>query len=311
MTIYEIIAYFCYKKSSISMIHPRLITPDTVTNERYAALAHDILAIKRKPAYYRLEGEQWENEAEYSVMLTPDEVDFLSKLYDQYEKEYDGVFELYEMEEDIPFFDKFLVDFGFIPKYIDILKPQYYYKFTAILPYPEEKRDRTIEVSIPMSDDEYAKLLQWRLQNRDDSFNMLSVRKPGLYLSLTEHFIWALGTNGQPCPYPFYIRTDEVDEDVLKAVGESDFFDYLFEDMEHLCQVFVTIKEKVMIIVREDRHNYQELCGIDAIAFQDALGVSCYQDLFDKMKEKFGECMEAYDRIKDFLEESGIQFQIK
>lgn len=45
MTIYEIIAYFCYKKSSISMIHPRLITPDTVTNERYAAMAHDILAI--------------------------------------------------------------------------------------------------------------------------------------------------------------------------------------------------------------------------------------------------------------------------
>ena len=312
MTIYEIITYFCYEKSSISMIRPRLKSRDTVEKERYAAMARDILATKPRPAYYRIEGEIYENEVEYSVMLTSDEIALLSKLYDEYEKEYDGEFALYDMEGDIPFYDKFLVDFGFIPKHIDLLGPhQYYYKFRAIVPYPKEKRDRAIMFSIPMSDDEYTKLLQWRLQYRDDSFNMLSVRKPGLYLALMERFIWALGENDLPCPYPFYICSDEVDEDVFKAVGERSFNDFLFEDIEHLCQVVVNIEEKIMNIIREDRRSFHEICGIDAIAFQDALGASCYQDLFDKMKENFGECMEAYDRIKDFLTECGIKYQIK
>ena len=96
-------------------------------------------------------------------------------------------------------------------------KPVYYYTFTAIFHYRPEDSLVRLKFKVYLSDDEYLALLEWRLANRNDSFNMLSESSPELYARLTRRFLHTLGANIGPFRSPFLILTDELDEDVAKA----------------------------------------------------------------------------------------------
>ena len=282
-----------------------------------ASLAHKILESKTRVDYYEVSGTLWWGEDDYTdaysyTPLSLDEMDTLAKLLD--DEENAGI-ALYELEEDIPFYDKLSED-GFVPEAIDLLHPVHYYAFTAILHIHNNDTNRRCKFQVCLSDDEYLALLQWRLGNRYDSFNMLSDFSPQLFVRLTKRFINALGDKFGPCFFPFLILTDEVDEDVLREVGEPDFYEHLYEDLSpekgNPGCVYLSVSERILRLCFQKYPTNEEngVTGVDAVAVQNALGASNYNELFQKVKERFGKCVEAVDRFKDFLDSGGIAYQL-
>ena len=304
------------------MITPkRPATRREFENDKYAKLAREIFEKKNKDNWYEVSGEDChcEDSIETSirVRLSDEEVRFLKDLLNNPEEE----FTLEELQEEIPFYDKLTLDepfFFFVPKTIDFEHPIHYYTFTAIIMKTDDDAPKKKRCKLPLSDEEYIHLISWRLQNREESFNNLYERHPDICYSLNSRLISRLGNYDFDLTDPFLVFMDEIDKDVFDAVGEADFGEEVFSysNDNRIGHTVLNIKEKVLEFTLEDIENMYTLDGkrkylmeIDAIAVQNAMGATCYKDLYDKIKARYGNSMEDFDKFKVFLDESGIVYK--
>ena len=285
--------------------------------ERCEALARDILERKQRVKHYLISGKHWLGDDYYDdsffVPLSDEEVVYLQQLMAKYED-----FSLDELKDDIPFYDKLSpnCEFGcFEPTSVDFEKIAYYYTFQAVvLDTPKSTPHKEI-FEARLTDEDYVKLLAWRLYDRHASFNMLASALPEIYLGLTRHFIDLLGTPAIDVPLrsPFLIFTDEVDRDVFNAVGEPDFFEVLVEGGEgansyNLC---LNIKEKILEYSLHTNFSNETIAGVDAIAVQNAFRTSCYRDLYKKIKEEYGHGPEDLKRFREFLDSKELGYEME
>ena len=284
--------------------------------KRCEALAREILEKKQRVKHYLISGKHWQEDTFYDdsffIPLSDEEVVYLQQLVAKYEG-----FSLSELEDDIPFYDKLCpnCEFGcFEPTSVDFEKIAYYYTFQAVILDTPESAPHKELFEAGLKDEDYVKLLAWRLYDRHASFNMLASELPELYLGLTRCFIDLLGTPVIDVPQrsPFLIFTDEVDRDVFNAVGEPDFFEIIVEGGEgskryNLC---LNIKEKILEYSLHTNFSNETIAAVDAIAVQNAFGASCYRDLYEKIKEEFGHGPEDFKGFRDFLDSKGLGYKM-
>jgi len=307
-----------------TMITPKKpTTRKEVEFDKYSKLAREIFEKKNKDNWYEVFGEDCHCEdyieTSIRVRLSDEEVRFLKDLLNNPEEE----FTLEELQEEIPFYDRLTLEepfFFFVPKSIDFEHPIHYYAFTAIVMKSEDDAPKKKRCKLPLSDEEYIQLISWRLQNREESFNNLYERHPDISYFLNRRFISILGhlELGIDLYDPFLVFMDELDKDVFDAVGEPEFGEEVFSysNDDKIGHTVLNIKEKVLEFTLEDIENMYTLHGkrkylmeIDAIAVQKAMGATCYSDLYDKIKTRFGNGMEDFDNFKLFLDECGITYR--
>ena len=291
-------------------------------DDKYGSIARRIFERKTLKKYYEvfvweIYGDDWQDNGQsWYVPLTVDQVDLLRKLQQEYDEE------LWELEEEIPFYEQVFYDMSFpvqtAPKSVDLDHSVHFYSFCAVMMDTKDSKPEKRPFSLLLSDEEYLYLLKWRLQNRKKSFNLLARNNIQLFCKMNGRAAYLLGYPevGIDATSPFLIFMDEVDRDVFEEVGEDDFSDQVFEDThgDRNMHTVLNIKEKVLAFTLEDVDDYlvgtrKYIEDVDAISVQKALGVTCYKEMYEKMKELYGKDLAGFDLFKQFLDDHSIEYK--
>lgn len=291
------------------------------SDDKYGAIARRIFERKPLKKYYEVflyevYDDDWQDDGcSHYVPLSDEQVDFLRNLLQEHDED------LWELEEEIPFYEKLTDKPSLIstaPKSIDLDHPVHFYSFHAVIMETKDSQPKKVPFRLLLSDEEYLYLLKWRLQNRGSSFNSLSEQNPALFCRLTNKTTWCLGEPflGWVIQSPFLVFMDEVDQDVFDEVGEPDFNDQVFEDLtgNRNMHTVLDIKEKVLSFFLEDVDDRlvgtrKDIEKVDAIAVQKALGATCYEEVYEKMKEHYGKDLAGFDLFRKFLDDHSIAYE--
>ena len=308
-----------------TMITPK--RPDSKNDElheKYNNLAKKIFNKKALHNWYEVSANGYNmdgsdfGDMSYYVNLKDDEVSLLRGLLKGYDD--DGIF-LYDMKEDIPFFEKLVMDhpiFTCEPRHIDVDHPVHFYGFSAVIMKSIDGEPEKTRFPLLLSDSEYIALLKWRLVNRDSSFNMLVKWDPRMYCWLTERIISVLGDSGLGIEEysPFLVFMDEVDKDVMDEVGEKEFSKEVFYESigNRVREMWLHIEEKKLTFRYEDTDDllhgtHRYIYGANALSVQKVLGATCYKEVYDIMKEHYGKNLSGFDLFKQFLDDHSIAYE--
>lgn len=291
-------------------------------SDRYTSLATTILETKNSAKYYEISGSicqglgddlEW-TDLTIQVHLSNEEISFLTRLL----ADSDEGTTLSELHDKIPFYDKLSPNlwWPFVPEKIDLIhQPIKCYEFSVLKTNYDGGNIDKANVMVPLDDEEYKRLLIWKLRNRTASFNSLAQYDPRLYCMITQRII----ESDYWFECAFMIFPYEVEKDVFKAVGEPDFnFEISsWRDGKYLGLSHLYISEKKLYIhgehVTEPNLSGKRvsLNGIDAIAIENSFHVSTYKELGDIIKNQYGDRMDGIYRFKEFLDSNRIDYSLE
>lgn len=267
---------------------------------RYYELAKKVVAQKSFDNYYCVECQNDGCVDFLSVKLSDSEVSLVKT---QQAETGEGIWAL---QEEIPFYDK-LCKGDYYPVDIDFDAPLHKMGITMVYMANADAWPIKETVMVEISDEDYTALLAWSMQNRKAPFSRLVIDNPDLYRRLSKiiHNRFAYSISHM-------VFLDEIEKDVIKALGEPDVHTHIYyncddKKMEH---VDVHIMEKHLSVVYESVkffYSYTDFSDIDAIAMQEAYGVSTYAELVDKMRADFGH-IKSKGKLEKFLIEHNIAF---
>ena len=163
--------------------------------------------------------------------LTDEQIEIVRQIKDKCKKEELNFWEVME-EEGVDKYEFLQTKSGYIhhslvPNGVDLDNPHYMYKFKiAIFADNIEDKPLVREFSIDLTDEEYAKLLDWQLCNWNSGFNFLRNREPELFKKMSARFENCFSTDWAPTHYaPAYvIEMTEVKADaraIFEQYGEK------------------------------------------------------------------------------------------
>lgn len=266
--------------------------------------AKSIVAKKCFTNYYEVEYSNEDDCVDFrTIPLSDEEVIFLQNLLAE-EDEY-----ICALHDKIPFYDKLIENEGYYPVAINFANPLHKMDITAVLMPSADARPVKESVKIEISDEDYTILFAWAMHNRRAPFTRLVQDFPDLFSRLSNVIENRIGYG-----YPHIVFLDEVERDLYAEIGEPDHLAIIYQELP-LALIEVSISEKKMSISYqlgryENLRLYIDYGDIDAIAMQNAFGVTTYSELTDKMKEMFG-YFESQDKLVEFLNEHNIKFEWK
>lgn len=191
---------------------------------------------------------------------------------------------------------------------IDFDNKIYFYKFGIVgYDYHKNKVVGPETEELILSDEQYLKLLKYQVNNRNGfNFNYLLMQDPELakYLNRQVHYF---------CPY--MILFDEVRADAEIIDGPTDAYDVLYDGSDdiRLYRIHASAEHGKMDITEEEMIDGKftknhDLDNIDAIKVLKALECTTYEEMFEKIKERF-HSESCFADIKEWLDNQHIQYQ--
>ena len=202
----------------------------------------------------------------------------------------------------------------FYAKSIDLLHPVHSYRFREweYLPHKDEMGRKLVH-SVILTDEEYLYLLTQQLMDRHFSFNRLLLVNPRLAQKICD------ATDGDemfPSFSPYLILMDEVVKDMEQILGHEPVDDELcsYNEDGHSYHAHMIVEKDKMEVYWEDlpdgdfamEHLTQgRVKGIDAKAVRKLFGAADYEEMLERIKERF-QTHTAYDDFLAYLHENNI-----
>ena len=181
-----------------------------------------------------------------------------------------------------------------------------------------------VPIDLPMSDEDYAKLLTALLDDRALDFNRLAIVCPDVYSHLYDQIVDDPYEthNGFSVNGPFILLFSEMQEDALEVAGELPFSGifmawedtrYTYPHVLHLSKLHIEDKRAMvrdMAMPGDGAYSFYEKVyhSIPADDFMKALGASTCEETLQILKRRFG-TREAMDQFEDFLVDADIPFE--
>ena len=191
---------------------------------------------------------------------------------------------------------------------IDFDNKIYFYKFGIVgYDYHNNKVVGPLTEEFILTDEQYLQLLKYQVNNRNGfNFNYLLKQDPKLanYLNRQVHYF---------CPYT--ILFDEVRADAEIIDGPTDAYDVLYDGSDdiRLYRIHASAEHGKMDITEEEMIDGKftknhDLDNIDAIKVLKALECTTYEEMFEKIKDRF-HSESCFADIKEWLDNQHIQYQ--
>lgn len=282
---------------------------------RYLDEAEAVVAHKKWSDYYPVfvTGPDGVEDG-YEVVLSTREVAFLKDLLARNQRP------LYALKEHIPFYDKLTPPFyrkEAAPyakiSTIEWEKPVHRMAVTVVGLLNATAELEKMNLEIPIEKEDYLILLAWKMQHRAATFQQFGYEYPEIFRRVSDEIenLWYLGM-------PYIVFLDEVETDVRHVLGERNHNRAILsasnEDTGAGECLLVRLGEKKLHMEYRRHTDFQhaeiccELFDIDAIALEQAFGVTTYAALADTIRDWFGD-FEHMDAFTNYLKEHGIAYQ--
>lgn len=159
-------------------------------------------------------------------------------------------------------------------------------------------------------DSDYTTLLTLKMMDRDLRFNELRHIMPEEY-----EYISCQAEYDDPfysTPGPYAIEMTEVEEDVFKIIGEERVSEEIYNEADGFNgkHTYLNIKEKILAFYTfyTSCGDYEEVDNVNAIEVENAMGVSNYKGIIERIKTDFGG-RDGVREFKKWLEDNSIKFQ--
>lgn len=201
---------------------------------------------------------------------------------------------------------------GFEAKSIDLLHPVHSYRFREWEYNPrKDEMGRRLVHSVILTDEEYLYLLTQQLMDRHFSFNRLLLYNPRLAQKICD------ATDGDemfPSFSPYLILMDEVVNDVEQILGHEPVDDELcsYSEDGHCYHAHMIVEHDKMEVYWQDLpdDDFDHMTeghtkDIDAKAVRELFGAADYEEMLERIKERFN-AHTAYDDLLAYLHENNI-----
>lgn len=170
-------------------------------------------------------------------------------------------------------------------------------------------------------DNDYITLLAIKMNDRNLRFNELRYFMPDEYDYISKQVEYddpILCTQG-----PYAIEMTELDEDIFKIIGEKSVSEEIYREPEpdninaRRMHTVLRIEEKNLSFSMEDViwcqapfGDYEQIYCVNAIEVEQAMGVSGYSGVIERLKTDF-EGIDGVRKFKKWLEANSIKFQFQ
>ena len=172
-----------------------------------------------------------------------------------------------------------------------------------------------IETHIYLTEEELVSLIEWQANNRHGGYNDLASSNYKLFKSLNERIRDGFSQDWiSPIATPtFTVELTGLREAAEEICGEPEVGCGVFYASDGIVmeQSFISIKDRELMFCyqktdSEDLYISSSVSNVDAIAVQEALGVTSYKELIEVVQQRFGD-RDGVDNFIKFITEQGIE----